>query len=123
MEKSAKLREEMLMQLITQIRINHQLFEELLKSIKKKNLKNLVMRIKMQKDLFIKELKRIFEDKSFDFSIHSSIEKDTVENLMLEHASENIEETCFNIIRLREKQLLEIYDELIINILKMKLPR
>ncbi len=106
-----------------QIRINYKLFEELLQSIETEDLRNLVIRIKMQKDLFVRELTRIFEDKSFDFTTLSANDKDTIKNLMLEYASEDIEETCFNIIRFREKHLLEIYDDLMINILKNEIAK
>ena len=123
MEKKVDSREEMLIQLMTQIRINYKVFEELLQSIQTEDLRNLVIRIKMQKDLFIRELKRIFEDKSFDFTTNSSTEKDEIKKLILEYASENTEETCFNIIRLREKHLLEIYDELMMNILKNEIAK
>ncbi len=123
MGKKVDSREEMLIQLMMQIRINYKVFEELLQSIETEELRNLVIRIKMQKDLFIRELKRIFKDKSFDFASHSSTEKEVIKEIMLEYASENAEETCFSIIRLREKHLLEIYDDLMINILKNEIAK
>ena len=113
MEAWKKSNEELLEIMFIQININLKLYHRLIQQIKNDDFSNLVLKLKMQMDLFIKELESIFildNSKILDQNA-SSIDKD-VDKLLFENP-EN--ELFFRIIGEREQYLMKLYDDLLLN--------
>jgi len=112
MEAWKKSNEQLLEIIFIQININLKLYHRIIQQIKNDDFSNLLLKLKMQMDLFIKELESIFiMDNSKILEQNASIIKKDVDKLI----TENPDNELFRMIGEREQYLMKLYDDLLLN--------
>lgn len=112
MEAWKKSNEQLLEIIFIQININLKLYHRIIQQIKNDDFSNLLLKLKMQMDLFIKELESIFiMDNSKILDQNASIIKKDVDKLI----TENPDNELFRMIGEREQYLMKLYDDLLLN--------
>jgi hypothetical protein len=102
--------------LFVQINVNLKLYHRLLQEIDHDDFSNLLLKLKMQMDLFIKELGNIFMiNNTKILKEHASIIDKNLGKISSPHDSENNIEGYLKVISEREKHLYKLYDELLLN--------
>lgn len=103
--------------LLDQINENRRFYETILMKIETVEFKDVLVRLRMQKDLFIKEICRLFQiDSQEHFNDSSPARKGKYGDQLSEYNSSAKEVSYFDLTIRGEKDLLEFYENFLLDI-------